>query len=106
MAKTILIVDDDPDILDTAREILEDAGYTVYAEGNGAAALEKLKSSPADLALFDFNLPDVKGTDLAVQAKHVCPHMVIILMTGETHIALGTAQGSIDTILMKPVSPT
>ncbi|SRR5258706_8176877 len=105
MAKTILIVDDDPHILDTARDILEDAGYTVYVEGNGAAALKKLKSSPADLALFDFNLPDIQGIDLAIEAKKKCPKMVIILMTGEADVDLGAAKEAVDSVLTKPVDP-
>ncbi len=106
MPKAILLVDDDPNILDTARDILEDAGYAVYAEGTGAAALMKLKSTPAHLALFDFNLPDTRGVDLAVEAKKICPKMTIFLMTGEASVDLGAAKGSIDGILTKPVDPT
>src|SRR5713226_3418212 len=106
MGKTILIVDDDPNILDTARDILEDAGYTVYAEGTAAGALAKLKSSPVDLAVFDFNLPDGKGVDLAVQGKRISPKMPIILMTGEEAVDLGPATDAVSTILTKPVNPT
>ncbi len=105
MAKTILIVDDDPNILDTARDILEDAGYKVYVAGTGAGALAKLKSSRADLAVFDFNLPDTQGVDLAVQAKHLYPKMPIVLLTGEEAIDLGPAKDAIDTVLTKPVNP-
>jgi CheY-like chemotaxis protein len=105
MPKTILIVDDDPNILDTARDILEEAGYTVYAEGTGAAALAKLKSTPADLALFDFNLPDTGGLDLAVAAKKMCPKMAVFLMTGEAGIDLGAAEAAVDIVLTKPVDP-
>jgi DNA-binding response OmpR family regulator len=105
MAKTILIVDDDPNILDTARDILEDAGYAVFAEVTGAGALAKLSSSPADLALFDFNLPDTQGIDLAVKAKKIRPKMAIFLMTGEAGVDLGAAQGAVDLVLTKPVNP-
>jgi CheY-like chemotaxis protein len=105
MTKTILIVDDDPNILDTARDILEEAGYTVYAAGTGAAALTKLKSNPADLALFDFNLPDTQGLDLAIAAKKMCPKMSIFLMTGEAAVELGAAQEAVDVVLTKPVNP-
>ena len=106
MTKAILIVDDDPNILDTARDILEDAGYTVYAEGTAVGALAKLKSSPVDLAVLDFNLPDGKGVDLAVQAKRISPKMPIILMTGEEAVDLGPAMGAVDSLLTKPVNPT
>ncbi len=103
--KTILLVDDDPNILDTVKDILEDAGYRVEAAESGAAALQKLKNSSVDVAVFDLNLPDAKGVDLAVEAKRLCPKMAIILMTGEENVDLGLAQTSIDSILTKPVSP-
>jgi CheY-like chemotaxis protein len=105
MAKTILIVDDDPDILETARDILQDAGYTVYAEGTGAGALTKLQSTQVDIAIFDFNLPDTKGIDLAVRAKQIHPDIPIVLLTGEGTVDLGSAKDAIDIVLTKPVNP-
>ena len=105
MPKTILLVDDDLNILDTAKDILEDAGYRVETVGSGAAAIQKLKSSPADVGIFDFNLPDTKGVDLAIEAKRLRPQMVIILLTGEENVDLGLAQNSINSLLIKPVSP-
>jgi CheY-like chemotaxis protein len=106
MGKTILLVDDDPNILDTAREILENAGYTVIAEGTGAGALAKLKSSSVDLAVLDFNLPDTQGVDLAIRAKRIRPQISIILLTGEGSVDLGPAKDAIDILLTKPVNPT
>ena|ERR1700690_1092924 len=105
MAKTILLVDDDPNILDTAKDILEDAGYRVETSLTGASAIQILKQSPMDVAVFDLNLPDAKGVDLAIEAKRLCPKMIIILLTGEENVDLGLGQNSIDAILTKPVSP-
>jgi len=105
MAVSILIVDDDPNILDTATDILEDAGYNVSAAGTGATALEQLRATPADVALLDFNLPDATGVELAVQFKKIRPHLQILLMTGEEHVDLGPAQEAIHSVLTKPVSP-
>ncbi len=106
MSKAVLIVDDDPNILDTAKDILEEAGYIVSIEGTAAAAIQKLKTSPADVAVLDFNLPDSTGVQLAIEAKRLCPRMAIILLTGEEHVDLGQAADSINTVLIKPVNPT
>jgi DNA-binding NtrC family response regulator len=105
MAKSVLIVDDDPNILDTAKDILEEAGYFVAIEGTAAGAIQYLMSTPADVAIFDFNLPDSTGVALAVEAKRMCPKMKIILLTGEDQIDLSQAKASISSILIKPVSP-
>src|SRR5438105_3770405 len=105
MSKTILIVDDDPNILETAKDILEDAGYTVHAEGTGAGALQVLKSIPVDAALFDFNLPDATGVELAAQAKQLRPRVVVFLLTGEATVDLGPNPDIVDLVLTKPVNP-
>jgi len=105
MPKAVLIVDDDPNILDTAKDILEDAGFTVYAEGLGAAALEVLKTKPIAVALFDFNLPDTTGVHLASEAKKLRPKTKVVLMTGEENVDLTANPGVVDLVLTKPVSP-
>jgi DNA-binding response OmpR family regulator len=105
MAVSVLIVDDDPNILDTANEILEDAGYLVKTAGTGAAAMSLLKAFSPDIAIFDFNLPDTTGIELSLQAKSQNPKMKVILMTGEGHVDPGPAKDSIDYILTKPVNP-
>ncbi|MCX6698061.1 MAG: response regulator, partial [Methanoregula sp.] len=66
---TILVVDDDPDILWSTAKILRDAGFVVL-EGAGAADAEKLTQEhrPA-LVLLDVNLPDGNGVDVALQIK-------------------------------------
>ena len=101
----ILIVDDDPNILDTAKDILEDAGYQVATAGTGAAAMEQLALTEAEVAIFDFNLPDTTGIELALKAKVLHPKMAIILMTGEGHVDPGPAKNAVDFILTKPVNP-
>jgi DNA-binding response OmpR family regulator len=105
MAKTILVVDDDANIRDTAKDILEDAGYKVEVEGSCAAAIQVLKSVPVDVAIFDFNLPDGLGVDLAVKSREIQASLVILLLTGEAQVNLGLAQSIIHSTLTKPVSP-
>ena len=105
MAKTILIVDDNPNILDTAQDILEAAGYVVETADTAALAIQKLKSSSADLAILDFNLHDAKGVDLAIQARQLCPKIAVIMISGEANVDLGPAKNAVDAVLTKPVNP-
>jgi len=106
MAKTILVVDDDPNIRDTAKDILEDAGYTILTAESCAEALQALAASSVDVAIVDFNLPDGHGADLAVRAKEIQPKLAVLLLTGESHVNLGPAQTVIYSVLTKPVDPT
>jgi CheY-like chemotaxis protein len=61
----VLIVDDEPNILDLLRDVLEDEGFTVITASNGAAALYLIQRSPVALVLTDLMMPFVSGVDLA-----------------------------------------
>ena len=63
----ILIVDDEPNILELLRGVLEDEGFTVITASNGAAALNVIQRSPVALVLTDLMMPFVSGLDLARQ---------------------------------------
>jgi DNA-binding response OmpR family regulator len=105
MAASILLVDDDAHILETAQDILEASGYAVQTAGSGAEALEKLKAGPFHLMIVDYNLLDATGIDLAVKARNIRPELPVILMSGEASIDLGPARDIIRTVLIKPVNP-
>lgn len=104
VAARILLVDDDSNILDTAKDILEDAGYTVETATRVAVALERLQKDPFHLMLVDFNLPDGSGVDLAAQAQVLRPGILVILMTGEANVALDKS-AKVHDYLVKPVNP-
>jgi DNA-binding response OmpR family regulator len=63
VAETVLVVDDDRDILDLARLVLEDGGYQVIAAPSGQAALDAAQSRP-DLILLDVNMPGMDGWEV------------------------------------------
>lgn len=68
--KTILVVDDDPDIVETSKTILEKAGYKVDTAENGTQALEKAKASRADLVLLDIMMDkETEGFHVAYNLK-------------------------------------
>ena len=67
---TILMVDDDRDIRDSVRLILESNGYTVKTAGNGREALAALKNETPDLMILDIMMAtDTEGFDLAYELK-------------------------------------
>lgn len=68
---TLLLIEDEPDIRDSLREILEAEGYAVRTAANGAEGLAALEAMPApDLILLDLLMPVMNGTEfLAEQQK-------------------------------------
>ena len=61
----VLVVDDDPDILDALSEILEVEGYEVQRARNGREALQRLEQAPPDLVLLDLMMPVMDGWEFA-----------------------------------------
>ena len=70
----ILVVDDEADIVELLRDVLVAEGYTVDAAEDAAASLQLIRENIYDLALLDFNLPDMDG---------VMPHHQIRQMDAE-----------------------
>jgi DNA-binding NtrC family response regulator len=66
LARTLLVVDDDPDVRDVLEEVLEDAGYVVICAENGQVAMDYLHNSPMpDAILLDLFMPVMSGWDFA-----------------------------------------
>lgn len=78
----ILVADDEPAILDTLREILEDSGYVVLTAGNGEEALSLLEQGRFDALLSDISMPRMDGIALLKIARERWPSMPRILLTG------------------------
>ena len=59
--KKVLVVDDDPDILETVRFCMEEAGYDVVESADGLDALQKVETESPDLIVLDVMLPGKSG---------------------------------------------
>jgi len=68
-APTVLIVDDDQDIVDALLELLAMAGYRASAARSGAAALRQTAQARPDIVLLDLGLPDIDGLELCGQLR-------------------------------------
>ncbi|HNX82549.1 MAG TPA: sigma-54 dependent transcriptional regulator [Candidatus Omnitrophota bacterium] len=86
--KRILIVDDEPLVRGSLREMLSLCGYTVSIASNGREAADILKNFPADVVITDMRMPEMDGIHLLKYVKSEYPEMPVIMMT---------SFGSIDT---------
>jgi CheY-like chemotaxis protein len=82
----ILFVDDEPSIVHISRAILTTLGYSVHAETESMAALEKIQQNPAlyDLLITDQTMPGLTGSELAKAVQAIRPGLPVILCTGYT----------------------
>lgn len=108
---TIMIVDDEPIIVEILKSVLEDAGYRSFIEtSDSTCALELLAARKPDLVLLDVNMPQVTGLDIlnGIRADEALKHIPAIVLTGATDAAtklLALGLGATD-VLGKPVDPS
>ncbi len=89
----ILIVDDEKDMRDSLKDLLELDGYSVDTSDSGFSALEMYKHSPYDIVLSDIMMPKMDGIELLRKLKDIDPNVSVILITGYSSI-----QGAIEAI--------
>src|SRR5215475_12285605 len=103
---TILVVDDERDIRESLRGILEDEGYRVLLAESGEACLEQLKKRSPEIVLLDIWLPGMDGLDALERIKQSedAPEVVVISGHGTIETAVrATKLGAFD-FLEKPLS--
>ena len=89
MVGSVLLVDDDPDVLMTLRASLEWAGLRVVQAGSGEEALSILASRSAeqfDVLVTDYAMPSLNGVDLALRGRLLQPGLPVVIITGFAEI--------------------
>src|SRR5579885_3570681 len=86
MAETILIVDDEPGILNSLGKILEDEGYEVTTCKSGAEALKLVSGEPPDLVLLDIWMPEMDGLETLKRLRELAPRVQVVMMSGHGSI--------------------
>lgn len=109
MADTILIVDDEQDVLDLLVYHLQRAGYKPLAARDGATAIQKARDHMPSLVVLDLMLPEVEGTEVCkrLKADAKTAHIPILMLTAkaeEVDRVLGLELGA-DDYVTKPFSP-
>src|ERR671910_104989 len=78
-AATVLVVDDEEDIVTLMRDFLEAEGYAVVTAGDGAAALERLRAEPVDCVLLDVMMPGGSGFETMRRIRELGETPVLFL---------------------------
>jgi two-component system, cell cycle sensor histidine kinase and response regulator CckA len=89
--ETILIVDDDDEIRDLTRELMEDNGYQVLSAASGEKALEIFKQKPddIDLVLMDLNMPGMGGRKCTTEMISIEPSVKVLVASGYSAVGHG-----------------
>ena len=106
---TVLIVDDEPNIVQLVRVTLETSGVHVLEACDGTTALDRAVADRPNLILLDVDLPDVSGLEVCrrLKAEAALAHTKIVMLTAaaqQDDVARGFAAGA-DQYLTKPFSP-
>jgi len=104
--KTVMVVDDEPKIVQLARDYLEHAGFAVVVAYDGKAALATARAEKPDLVVLDLGLPELDGLDVARRLRGES-NVPIVMLTGrseESDKLVGLELGA-DDYVTKPFSP-
>lgn len=104
--KTILVVDDEPKIVQLVRDYLERAGFAVLSAGDGKKALELHRTEKPDMVILDLGLPELDGLDVVreLRKKTNTPVIMLTARSDESDKLIGLELGA-DDYLTKPFSP-
>ncbi len=107
MDKSILVVDDEPQILSALKRALRNQSYSVLFANDGDEALEILKQHEVALILSDYMMPGISGTELLAQAEKIQPHTIRIILSGHSDfqtVMQSIKEGVVHKFLAKPWS--
>jgi CheY-like chemotaxis protein len=108
MAKKILVVDDEPDLLKVLSFRLEKTGYEVFSGVDGQEALDLARKIMPDLIILDVYLPVINGDEVAKILKNdrKLKHIPIFLISATIHTLMQrTAYSGSDAYFTKPFEP-
>jgi DNA-binding NtrC family response regulator len=89
--KTILLVDDEPDLLRTLAEMLDESGYLIIPKPDAESALALIREgTQIDLVITDLRMPGMSGAELIKILRQTQPSVPVIMLTGH---------GSVETYL-------
>ncbi len=105
--KRVLLVDDNPDALESLQMLLEHVGYEVEVAADGHDGIERLRSWHPDVALIDIGLPDIDGYELVARVRamnlETRPLLVAVTGYGQPEDRQRALSAGFDVHLTKPV---
>ncbi|HEC99531.1 MAG TPA: response regulator [Proteobacteria bacterium] len=103
--RTILMVDDEENILSSLQRLLRRENYNVITNASPEKALEILKHEPVSLIISDQRMPEMDGTEFLEKARQIQPEAIRIILTGYADISAAMAainQGQVYRFITKP----
>ena len=105
----ILVVDDDPDIVEILKYNLKNSGYSVKSSGNGVEAIKKAKKFIPDIILMDVMMPEMSGIEACEEIKNIdqLSQAIIIFLSArsEDYTQISAYDAGADDYISKPVKP-
>jgi two-component system nitrogen regulation response regulator NtrX len=104
---TILIVDDEPSILQQVSGLLEDEGYKTLTAKDGNEGLAKIDEGDIALVLLDVYMPGMSGLEVLSYLTQTAPHIAVVMISGQADIETAvkaTKMGALD-FIEKPFQP-
>jgi PAS domain S-box-containing protein len=93
MNERVLLVDDEPEIIQFCTRILKDHGYDLVSVDSGQKAIAQLRQRAFDLLVTDIKMPDVDGLKVLRVAKEVDPEIAVVMITG-----YGTLENAVEAL--------
>ena len=105
-AYKILMVDDDPKCLDALDQILQREDYETFPVCDGRAAIETMAETRIDLAIVDFDLPDMDGLHVLYELKRIRRGLPVIIMTARSpkEMRLAALEAGAHSFIPKPIN--
>ncbi|WP_144395144.1 response regulator [Pleionea sediminis] len=103
--RTILLVDDEENIIKSLKRLLRRDGYKILTANSGQEGLEILKNNDVAVILSDQRMPHMSGTEFLKEAKEICPNSIRIVLSGYSELESITSainEGAIYKFLTKP----
>ncbi len=104
-SRTILFVDDEPNILSSLKRLFRPDGYHILTANSGTEGLEIIQTHQVDVIMSDQRMPVMTGVEFLRQAKVICPDTIRIVLSGYTELQSITDainEGAIYKFLTKP----
>jgi CheY-like chemotaxis protein len=88
----ILVIDDEPDVRDAVKRVLDRAGYTVRTADSGVGALADLERTPTDVVITDIIMPKIDGVQVIESIRKLFPSVRIIAISGGGNFGISAYQ--------------
>ncbi len=78
----IMVIDDDPEILESFKKIFENSGFHLFLSNNGVTAIEKMNHEKYHIAFIDLYMPVMNGLETMTRLKESNPDLIAVMISG------------------------